>query len=207
MARGPDFGKAKGAMSANDLGVLVIDAGPAARTLVTGLAAGGGVRVETAPLSPDLLPRIEAIAPDVIVIALEDADAAVVEAVLALARAVARPLAVFTDRSTADATAAAVEAGVAAWVVDGLQPARLRPVLDTAIARHRSLARLRRERDEAVSALAARKTIERAKGILMRERAMTEEEAYTALRKTAMKQGRRIVDIAESVIVAAGVTG
>ena len=100
-----------------------------------------------------------------------------------------------------------MDAGVSAYVVDGLKKDRIKPILDTAISRFKAVERLRRELEEARSELAERKIIERAKGILMRQRGIGEPEAYALLRRTAMNQNRRIADVAESLVMAADLLG
>jgi response regulator NasT len=124
-----------------------------------------------------------------------------------VSRAVKRPVAMFVDNADRPSIEAAIEAGVAAYVVDGLKKERIRPILDTAIMRFKAFERLRRELEEAKGELAERRTIERAKAILMRTRGLTEEQAHTALRKTAMNRSRRMAEIAESLITAAGLLG
>ena len=102
---------------------------------------------------------------------------------------------------------AAIDAGVSAYVVDGLKKERIKPILDTAIRRFRAFERLREELDQARSELSERKRIEKAKGILMRTRGLSEENAYALLRSTAMQKNKRIAEIAESLITAAGLLG
>jgi len=102
---------------------------------------------------------------------------------------------------------AAIEAGVSAYVVDGLKPERVKPVVDVAIARFAQFQELRSELDKAKSTLAERKLVERAKGILMKRRRCDEEEAYRLMRKMAMDQKSRLVDIANKIIEAAELLG
>jgi len=117
---------------------------------------------------------------------------------------VKRPIAMFVDRSDQAAIEAAVDAGVSAYVVDGLKRERVKPILDMAISRFNAFSRMTRELEEARSELENRKLIDRAKGILMSTRGLTEADAYALLRKTAMNQNRKISEIAESLITAAG---
>lgn len=148
--------------------------------------------------------RIADISPDVIVIDLENPNRDVLESMFQLSRAVKRPIAMFVDRSDQAAIEAAVDAGVSAYVVDGLKRERVKPILDMAISRFNAFARMSRELEEARSQLESRKLVDRAKGILMKTRAMSEADAYALLRKTAMSQNRKISEIAESLITAAG---
>jgi response regulator NasT len=150
---------------------------------------------------------IAAINPDVIVIDLENPNRDVLENMFQLSRAVKRPVAMFVDRSDRASIEAAVEAGVSAYVVDGLKRERVKPILDMAIVRFNAFTRLSRELEEARSELEDRKVIERAKGTLMRSKGLSEEDAYALLRKTAMNQNRKIAEIAQSLVTAAGLLG
>jgi two-component system, response regulator / RNA-binding antiterminator len=148
--------------------------------------------------------RIADIEPDVIVISLENPNRDMLENMFQLSRAVQRPIAMFVDRSDQAAIEAAVEAGVSAYIVDGLKRERVKPILDMAISRFNAFSRMTRELQEARSELENRKLVERAKGILMSTRGLSEADAYALLRKTAMNQNRKISEIAESLITASG---
>ena len=148
--------------------------------------------------------RIADVEPDVIFIDLENPNRDMLENMFQLSRAVKRPIAMFVDRSDQAAIEAAVDAGVSAYVVDGLKRERVKPILDMAISRFNAFSRMKRELEEARSELENRKLIDRAKGILMTTRGMSEADAYALLRKTAMNQNRKISEIAESLITAAG---
>jgi response regulator NasT len=147
--------------------------------------------------------RIADIEPDVIFIDLENPNRDMLENMFQLSRAVKRPIAMFVDRSDQAAIEAAVDAGVSAYVVDGLKRERVKPILDMAISRFNAFSRMTRELEEARSELENRKLIDRAKGILMSTRGLSEADAYALLRKTAMNQNRKISEIAESLITAA----
>jgi response regulator NasT len=148
--------------------------------------------------------RISEIEPDVIVIDLENPNRDMLENMFQLSRAVQRPIAMFVDRSDSASIEAAVEAGVSAYVVDGLKQERVKPILEMAISRFNAFSRMTRELEEARSELENRKLIDRAKGILMTTRGLSEPQAYALLRKTAMNQNRKLSEIAESLITAAG---
>jgi response regulator NasT len=148
--------------------------------------------------------RIADVEPDVIFIDLENPNRDMLENMFQLSRAVKRPIAMFVDRSDQAAIEAAVDAGVSAYVVDGLKRERVKPILDMAISRFNAFSRMTRELEEARSELENRKLIDRAKRILMTTRGMSEADAYALLRKTAMNQNRKISEIAESLITAAG---
>ncbi|MCV0396589.1 MAG: ANTAR domain-containing protein [Rhizobiaceae bacterium] len=142
--------------------------------------------------------------PDVIVIDLENPNRDVLESMFQLTRAVKRPIAMFVDRSDSASIEAAIDAGVSAYVVDGLRKDRVKPILDMAISRFNAYSRMARELEEARTELESRRLVERAKGILMKSRGLSEQEAYALLRRTAMNQNRKIAEIAQSLITAAG---
>ena len=148
--------------------------------------------------------RIADVNPDVIVIDLENPNRDMLENMFQLSKAVKRPIAMFVDRSDQAAIEAAVDAGVSAYVVDGLKRERVKPILDMAISRFNAFARMAHELQEARTELESRKLIDRAKGILMTTRGLSEADAYALLRKTAMNQNRKISEIAESLITASG---
>lgn len=190
-------------MSTQDLKILVIDEHPDRAAIIErGLVEAGYARVRLIGASADLVGEVRALAPDVIVIDLESPDRDTLERMFQVSRAIRRPVAMFVDRSDATAIQAAIDAGVTAYVVDGLRQERIRPILEMAISRFNFFDRLMRERDEAQAKLADRKVVERAKGLLMKKRGLGEEDAYALLRRTAMQQNRKLVDIAQSIITA-----
>lgn len=188
--------------------VLVIDANRMRASIIEdGLREAAGVRVTVLVEMSLLMRRVVELDPDVIVIDLENPNRDTLEHMFQLSKAAKRPVAMFVDKSDEASIERAIEAGVSAYVVDGLKKERIKPILDTAVSRFRAFDKLRRELDEARNELAERKAIERAKGILMRTRGLDEATAYAALRKAAMDQSRRIADIAESLIIAEGLLG
>jgi two-component system, response regulator / RNA-binding antiterminator len=192
-------------MSEHSLHILVVDQNVVrASILEEGLREAGFTRVTVVRDMQNLLKRIEEADPDVICIDLENPNRDVLEQMFQVSRSVPRPVAMFFDRSDTDMIKAAVESGVGAYVVDGLRKERIKPVLEMAISRFAAFRELREELDRTRQALEERKTIERAKGILMRKRDLTEDAAYTLLRKAAMNDNRRLVEIAEAVITAEG---
>jgi response regulator NasT len=124
-----------------------------------------------------------------------------------VSRIVQRPIARFGDHSDTAAIEAAVDAGVSASGVVGMRKERLKPLLDLTISRFNAFNRWRKELDHTKRALADRKVIDKAKGILMKSRGIGEEEAYALLRKTAMNENRRVADVAQGLITAAGLLG
>jgi two-component system, response regulator / RNA-binding antiterminator len=147
---------------------------------------------------------IETLEPDVIIIDIESPNRDMMEHMFQLTRSVSRPIAMFVDRSDTASIEAAVDAGVSAYIVDGLKKERVKPILDMAVSRFNAFSRLQRELAEARNALEERKIIERAKGILMKMRGLSEEEAFALLRQSAMNEKKKIADIAQSVVTAAG---
>ncbi|CAN5169757.1 ANTAR domain-containing protein [soil metagenome] len=143
--------------------------------------------------------------PDVIVIASDSPDRDTLESLREANSHNPRPVVMFVDRSAPGLAEAAVDAGVAAYVVNGLSASRVRPVLEVAMSRFGLMQRLRTDLDKAHADLAARKTIERAKGVLMKERGLDEEGAFRLLRKLAMDTGRPLAAIANDLLVFAGV--
>ena len=187
------------------LRILLVDQNiTRASILEEGLREAGYTNVTVVRDMQNLLRRIVDADPDVICIDLENPNRDVLEQMFQVSRAVRRPVAMFVDRSDSDMIKAAVESGVGAYVVDGLRKERVKAVLDMAISRFKAFNDLREELDRARQALDERKVVERAKGILMKERGLTEEAAYALLRRAAMSDNRRVVEIAQAVITAAG---
>jgi response regulator NasT len=151
----------------------------------------------------NLLERIYAIDPDVILIGLENPSRDVLEQMFQVSRAVRRPVGMFVDQTDAASIEAAIDAGVSAYVVDGLRKERVRPILETTISRFNAFARLRSELEQARSQLEERKIVDRAKGVLMRSKNIGEEQAYALLRTVAMNEKKKISEIAQAVVTAA----
>src|SRR5262245_18829109 len=186
------------------LRLLIVDQNVTrASILEDGLRDAGYLDVTVVRDMQNLMRRIVEIDPDVIFIDLEYPNRDVLEQMFQVSRCVQRPIAMFVDRSDTDMIEAAVDAGVGAYVVDGLRKERVKSVLDTAVSRFNSFNKLRDELDRAKAALEERKVIERAKGVLMQERGLSEQDAYALLRKAAMNENRRLCDVAQSVITAA----
>jgi response regulator NasT len=192
-------------MSDASLRILLIDQNVTrASILEEGLREAGYTTVMILRDTENLLRRIVDADPDVICIDLVDPNRDVLEQMFQVSRVVRRPVAMFVDRSDADMIKAAVESGVGAYVVDGLKKERVKSVVDMAVSRFKAFNDLRDELDRAKQALGERKLVERAKGILMKQRGLSEDEAYALLRKAAMSDNKRLVDIAQAVITASG---
>lgn len=195
-------------MPPRDLSILIIDENRIRSAIIeAGLRDAGHQRVTVLNEVNELARKIESIAPDVVVIDLENPNRDRLEHYFSLSRALERPIAMFVDRSDGAEIESAVAAGVSAYVVDGLRKERVKPILDMAISRFNAFARLKRELVEARTELEDRKLIDKAKGLLMKTRGLGEEEAYALLRRTAMNQNRKIVEIAQSLITAASLLG
>ena len=191
----------------SDLGlrILLVDQNVTrASILEEGLKEAGYSTVTVVRDMQNLLHRIVEEDPDVIFIDLENPNRDVLEQMFQVSRCVRRPVAMFVDRSDTDMIKAAVEAGVGAYVVDGLKKERVKAILDMAVSRYHAFSGLREELETAKQALSERKVVERAKGILMKEKGLTEEAAYALLRKAAMNEGKRVVQIAQAVVTATG---
>jgi two-component system, response regulator / RNA-binding antiterminator len=184
--------------------LLLVDPDPARAALVAeGLAALPAFEIRHAPSLEEA--ALRAFAPDVIVIACDSPDRDMLESLREANEANAKPVVMFVDRSEPGLGEAAVRAGVAAYVVGGPQPDRVRSILEVAMSRFQLMQQLRADLAKAQSDLAARKTIDRAKGLLMKERGIEEEAAYAILRKLAMDSGRSIGAVAADLLAYAGV--
>jgi response regulator NasT len=186
------------------LKIVIVEKNPVrAAVLEDGLRAAGQLHVLRVDDTSHLLARIYAVDPDVILIDLESPSRDVLEQMFQVSRAVKRPVAMFVDQSDQAATEAAVDAGVSAYIVGGLQKERIKNLLDLCISRFNSFARLRDELERTRTALEERKVIDRAKGILMKAKDLSEDAAYVLLRKTAMNENKKIAEVAQSVVTAA----
>jgi response regulator NasT len=186
--------------------VLVIDPDKARAALVAeGLAGVKPLEVRSALSFEAAEPEIGTFGPDVIVIACDSPDRDTLESLREQTLHNPRPVVMFVDRSSPGLAHAAIEAGVAAYVVDGLAAARVRSVLEVAMTRFQLVQKLRSDLTKAQADLAARKTIDRAKGLLMKERGLDEDAAYQLLRKLAMDNGRPMGAVAADLIAYANV--
>lgn len=184
--------------------VLIVDPDEARAALVAqGLAGAKPLEVRRMAAFDEA--QAAAFAPDVIVIASESPDRDTLESLREANAHNPRPVVMFVDRSAPGLAEAAVDAGVAAYVVDGLSPNRVRPVLEVAMSRFSLMQKLRTDLEKAQADLAARKAVERAKGLLMKERGLDEEGAFRLLRKLAMDTGRPLGAVAADLIAYADV--
>ena len=183
--------------------IVIIDESPIrAAILEEGLREAGYTEVVQVNEMQSLLARISSLDPDIIVIDLENPSRDSLEQMFQVSRAVRRPIAMFVDQSDSSMIQASVDAGVSAYIVDGLKKERIKPILDLCVSRFNAFAKLQDELDRTKNALEERKVIDRAKGILMKLKGLTEEEAYVLLRSTAMREKKKISEIAQSIVTA-----
>ena len=157
--------------------------------------------------SSGLARKIASHSPDIVLIDIDNPTRDMMEELTLASGPLDRPVAMFVSGQAGGLAQAAIEAGVSAYVVDGLSPAWINPVMDTAIARFRMVRQMRNELAETRRALEERKVIDRAKGLLMKAKGIDEDAAYALLRKAAMDQGRRVADVAEALVTASGLLG
>jgi len=190
-------------MSDSSIRILIVDQNVTrAAVLEDGLREAGHTNVVVVRDMQNLLKRIVDAEPDVIFIDLENPNRDVLEQMFQVSRTVQRPIAMFVDKSDAGMTEAAVNAGVSTYVVDGLKKERIHSILELTISRFKAFNQLRTELDKTKQQLEERKLVDRAKGILMKERGMNEEQAYALLRKAAMNENLKLAQVAQSVITA-----
>jgi response regulator NasT len=191
-------------MSDTGLKILVVDQNVMRAAIIEeGLRDAGYLNVTVVRDMQNLQQRIATADPEVIFIDLENPNRDVLEQMFQVSRTVHRPVAMFVDQSDSAAIEAAIDAGVSAYIVDGLKKERVLSILHTTISRFNSFDRLRQELDKTKTALQERKVIDRAKGILMQERGLDEAAAYGLLRRTAMNENLKLVQVAQSVVTAA----
>lgn len=187
-----------------DLSILILDEnGTRASIIEAGLREAGHGHVTIVSETNGLMRRITEIVPDVIIIDLESPTRDHLEHLFQMSRVVEKPIAMFVDRSDTGMMEAAIEAGISAYVVDGLRKERVKPILDMAIARFKACSRLKSELMAARQALEDRKAVDRAKAILMKTRYLSEEEAHHLLRRAAMQQSRRMGEVARELVASA----
>jgi response regulator NasT len=189
--------------------VLIVDHTQArASALRDALAAMDGVRVACTLDSPLELPaRVAEFKPDVVLIDTESPSRDVLEQLAVMNASAPRPVVMFSDDAGDAPIRDAIRAGVSAYIVDGLSPGRLQPIMRVAMERFEAEQRLRAELVDTKEKLASRKVVERAKGILMKQRRVSEDEAFAMLREHAMARGLKLADAARQVIDIASLLG
>ena len=187
---------------------MLIDKNAGRSAILEQALADSGYEVVARLTSPqNLAAEVAEVNPDVVIIDMQSPDRDTLESMRNVSRDQPRPIVMFAEKSDSETIRSAVSAGVSAYVVDGMEPNRLQPILDVAIARFREFQALRAELEDAKSKLADRKDVDKAKGILMKQRGMGEDEAYKALRKMAMDRNVKIGEAARMLIAAAELLG
>ncbi|MDB5940674.1 MAG: Fis family transcriptional regulator [Ramlibacter sp.] len=184
-----------------------LDQADRSRSLRIGLLENGFNLVATLPADVFLADRIAQLQPDLIIVDAESDARDALEHVVMATREERRPIVMFTNDDDTSHVRDAVAAGVSAYIVAGLAPERIRPILDVAMARFQHEQDLRRELADARSELSQRKLIDRAKGLLMQRQGLSEQQAYDKLRKAAMDRGLKVVEVAQRIIDAADLLG
>lgn len=187
--------------------LLVDDGGPHIALLREELPRLGCEVLEVVDAAIELSQRVAALNPDLIIIGAESPQRDTLENIAAMTQRTPRPIVLFTDDPDRERMQRAIRAGVSSYVVAGLDPKRLGPIMDVALARFEAEAALRAELQASKTALAQRKRIERAKGILMRARGLSEEAAYAEMRRMAMNRGVKLAEIADRIIEAKDLLG
>lgn len=187
--------------------LLVDDTGKDIRILHDALVAAGHEIVGEAETALELIEKAEKTAPDLIIVDTESPSRDVLEQIALMSQDTPRPIVMFTDDGDEASIARAFSAGVTTYIVEGLQPERVRSILDVARARFAAEQSLREELERTKGELAARKTIERAKGILMDTRKIAEQDAFRLMRKMAMDKQSSLVAIAEQIVAARELLG
>lgn len=187
----------------NQLSIVVVEQDrDRASEIVDALKNTGLFNINVISETAGLARRIKEFNPDVVLIDVSDPSRDTLEELTLASDPMSRPVAMFVDNDSEGLAKAAIEAGVSAYVVDGLSAKRLQPVLEAAIARFNMFGRLRKELEQSKLALEERKVIDRAKGLLMKARGIDEEAAYGLLRRKAMDQGRKVADVAQALVTA-----
>lgn len=188
--------------------IAIVDESPARAAVISeGLSASGLTDITVLIDRHGLVARLQELSPDVVLIDLANPRRDELEELFAVSRAISRPIAMFVDQADDSSIEAAIDAGVSAYVVDGMKPDRIRSVLDVAIKRFNAYARLRAELDDVRGQLAERNIIDAAKALLMKKREIDEPTAYAALRKAAMDSGRKISEVADALLTAEKLMG
>lgn len=183
--------------------IAVVEKDPdRARMIVDGLVEAGDFAISVIGDDAGLARRLAVLNPDMVLIDLEAPSRDMLEELALASGPMERPVAMFVDQTDPATTKAAIEAGLSAYVVGGLQKDRIKPILDAAIARFHMVSRMRAELTATKAALAERKTIDRAKGLLMKAKGLSEEEAYARMRRAAMDQGKKLIDVAQALVTA-----
>ncbi|WP_027857603.1 ANTAR domain-containing response regulator [Marinobacterium jannaschii] len=189
-------------MKTPKLNVLLIDDQPERiSTLRQALDRLGHKVVSQLPSASGLSSHVERSKPDIVIIDMDSPDRDTLESMAAMSQNHPRPIVFFAEQEqNASNISAAINAGVSAYIADGLQADRVRPIIETAIAHFNSYQQLRTELERTRDKLNERKVVEKAKGLLMKQHGCDEDQAYSILRNLAMDRSQKLVDVASNVI-------
>jgi len=180
--------------------LLINDTPKKVGRLRAALIEAGFEVIDESGLIIDLPARVEAVRPDVILIDSDSPGRDVMEQVCLVTRDQPRPIVMFTDEQNPDVMRQAIQSGVSAYIVEGIQAQRLKPILDVAMVRFESDQALRAQLSARDQQMAERKRVELAKGMLMQMKNCNEEEAYTLMRRQAMSRQQKLIQVAEQII-------
>jgi response regulator NasT len=184
--------------------VMLVDTRPERRELLApGLEAEGFDVIAALAPEDDLLDAVARFAPDVVLIDMESPSRDALEGLRRVQNHQPRPMVLFSQDDASESIRRAVDAGVNAYIVDGIAACRVRPIVDAAMAQFKQFRALEQELEQTRTRLAERKLIERAKGLVMQQQGVGEADAFQAMRRLAMRKNKRLADIAEGVIAAA----
>lgn len=170
------------------------------RSLRIGLLENGFNLIAVLPADVFLQERVRQLQPDLIIVDAESEARDALEHVVSATRDARRPIVMFTNDDDTSHVKDAVAAGVCAYIVAGLSSARIRPILDVAMARFQHEQALRQELADTKTELKDRKLIDRAKGLLMQRQQLSEQQAFDKLRKTAMDKGLKLAEVAQRML-------
>ena len=193
--------------SASPLIVLLIDSDAERARIVEAGLRGAAITKLASSNSGNLLSSISELQPDVIIMDCESPDRDTIENLRIVARENPKPIVMFVEDGDGGLAKEAVRAGVSAYIVDGLTSSRIQPVIEVAIERFKMFDGLQRELEKSKEDLEARKAIERAKGILMDKRKISESEAFASMRKLAMEESITIKQVADKILSVASLLG
>ncbi|WP_294223885.1 ANTAR domain-containing protein [uncultured Shimia sp.] len=185
------------------LTILIVEADKTrADAIIDSLVATGDHHIRVLSETTGLASSVAELTPDLVLVDLAKPSRQDIDALTRATEPLTRPVALFVDHSDDGLTQLAIKAGVSAYVVDGMHPDRIKPILDAAITRFHMISDMRSELANTKQALQDRKIIDRAKGLLMQARNISENEAYALLRKTAMRDGKKIAGVAQALVTA-----
>lgn len=185
----------------SSLKIMLVDQNPGRSAILEQALSDAGHRVVArVEAGKSLLREVQDYQPDIVIIDMESPGRDTLEQMREIGRDQPKPIILFSNKRDGDYIRQAVQAGVSAYVVDGLSRERIMPIVEVAMARFREFEALRSELQETRNQLADRKVIDKAKGVLMQRKGLTEDAAYQLLRKAAMDRNMRVVEVARTLL-------